>query len=369
MSERTVEQLQNETLVGLTGELGDPWWGKGHFDGKVPIEEARKLLAVKVGQYEVHIAREDELGLMQQIAEAPSLAIAQHLAKILVDARNSAPDSSRFRGIVNDDDGHVFQIATTRWSHEGHAYEQLLEYLGMLVDESSGQLVIGSVVCLDHKQKAMVQIRPPEGVTVGGDRLLPFLTGFSSLDSSWSTGFKAAVQRAVCDNTAEIVMRERTGTYRKKHTTNSRFNISDAREIVGVFFNETIPEFQKEVEMLMNTPISHDQFAQICGIISPWQAQPGEPTYSDSKVTRRKRVQDEVAHLYYSDSRVAPFRDTAWGVVQAWNTHSHHYAQMRGGNSKQARVERQAFNLVSGKTAESDAAVRRAIELVTGSAI
>jgi hypothetical protein len=369
MSERTNEQLRNETRIGFKAELGNPWWGNGHFDGAVPIEEARKLLAVKVGQYEIRIEREDSDSLIQEILEAPSLSVAQNLARVLAESRKSAPDTSRFRGIVNDDDGHVFQVATTRWSHEGHAYEQLLEYLAMLVDESSGHLMIGSVICLDHKQKAMVQIRPPEGVTVGGDKLLPFLTGFSSLDSSWSTGFKAAVQRAVCDNTAEMVMRERTGTYRKKHTTNSRFNISDAREIVGVFFNDTIPAFRREVEMLMNTPVDNRQLIKILDIVYPDKALPGEPHYSISKSTRRTRIRHEVINLHNGDPRVAPYANTAWGVLQAFNTHTHHYAQMRGGDSKQARVERQAFNLVSGKTAESDDLVRRAIDKVVGATV
>lgn len=355
MSEYTSKQLDSGTLVGLTAELGNPWWGKGHFDGAVPIEEARKLLTVDVAEGTVRVELEDPLPVIELIRNASTIEDARRYADVLLGMRADAPDGSRFKAVVDRTEGYVFQVASSRWSNDGHQYETMLDHASALLDVSGGSMVIGSVIALDHRQKAMVQVRPTEGVTVGGDKLLPWLAMFSSLDSSWASGIKGCWTRAVCDNTSAMVVAERTARYARKHTKNTSFQLSECRRVLEVFHTSTELEVA-EIERLMNTPVTVGQFGEVAELLLPLQ---GDMT--PTATTRRTNERQAVWMLYAADPRVAPFKDTAWGILQAWNTHSIHGITPKNGKS---RTERQAFNLIGGHQESADGHVKEAMRTV-----
>jgi Domain of unknown function (DUF932) len=360
MSKRTNEQLQNETRVGFVADLGNPWWGTGHFDGCVPIEDARKLLTVNVQSGTVRVEMEDPTPIIHMIRNATTVEDAQRYADVLLGMREDAPDGERFQAVVDADYGYVFQIASQRWDNDGHQYERMLDHAAALIDASGEDLMIGSVIALDHRQKAMVQVRPPEGVTIGGDRMLPWLALYSSLDSSWSSGIKGCTTRAVCDNTAEMVMAERTATYKRKHTKGSSFDLGECRRVVDVWHSATASEIE-EIERLMNTAVPAGTFERVADILLPVDGNDdkGKPL-TQTAITRRTNVRDDVRSLYHLDPRVAPYKGTAWGVVQAWSTHSIHGVTPKG---QRTATERQTFNLISGEQAKQDGDVRRALSL------
>lgn len=350
MSKYTNDQLRNGTLVGAVATEGNPWWGNGHFDGYVPIEEARKLLTVEVIERDVvavDLAEQD--ALLDRIKTAHASEIPDLIEMVKVS--RGMLDTGRFKAIADRTDGYVFQIAGKGWTH--HEYvEVLLENVGLLLDAAAGELQVGSVVALDHRQKAVVQVRPNEGITVGGDRILPWLAAFSSLDSSWATGYKPVATRIVCDNTAEAAYRERTNAHRIRHTKNSRFSLAKAREAVGLFFEGTV-ELEREIEELMNTTVEDRLFNRVLDTL--WNVT--EDGITDRAVSRRTNIRREVSALWHDDPRVAPFHGTAWGALQAVNTWGHHFKTVKGGD----RVGRQAGNLISGETEELDQATIAAI--------
>ncbi len=73
-------------------------------------------------------------------------------------------------------------------------------------------------------------------------------------------------------------------------------------------------------------------------------------------VALKKR--DQIKALYMNDKRSAPWKGTAFGVLQAFNTWQQHEAQVRKGVP---RVERNMENVIKGKYAASDNAVLAAI--------
>jgi hypothetical protein len=62
--------------------------------------------------------------------------------------------------------------------------------------------------------------------------------------------------------------------------------------------------------------------------------------------------------MYVRDPRVAPWKGTAFGVLQAFNTWNQHEAQVRKGVP---RFERNMENVIKGKFAQADNAVLAAI--------
>lgn len=358
MSEYTKDQLRDGTLVGF----GKCWWGDGHFAGAVPLEEARRLLTVDVAEGRVRVELEDPMPVIEMIRNASTIEDAQRYAEVLLGMMADAPDAERFKAVVDRETGYTFQVASSRWSNDGHQYESMLDHASALMDVSSGELIIGSVIALDHKQKAMVQVRPADGVTIGGDKMLPWLALYSSLDSSWASGIKGCWTRAVCDNTSEMVVAERTARYSRKHTKNSSFELSECRQVLDIFF-QTVKEEAEEIERLMNTPVSGPQFWQVAKALKPVDGTDdnGKPL-TQTAITRRTNEMDAVFALYTGDDRVAPYRNTAWGVIQAWNTYSIHGVTAKG----RSQTERQAFNLIGGAQEQADRMVRAALRVVVG---
>jgi len=325
MSKYTTSELHDGTLIGKVDEYGKAWHGAGHFMGWVPLDEAREFLTVNV------------------VLDTPIVANG---------------DASRFRAVVNADTGYVFQMVTD--VYEPPSYTRvLLDDVALILDEAKGSLQVGSVVCLGNKAQAVVQIRPSEGITVGGDKILPWLCGYSSLDSSWATGYKAVATRVVCDNTAELSRREGGAMYSRKNTKGSKLNVAEARKTVGLFF-QGFEDLAEQIERLQDTAVSDRQFGKVLDYLFPLTDANGQPL-TQTGATRRDGVRQAIKGLYQSDVRVAPWAGTSWGVLQAVNTWHHHLSTVRNEGQGVSRHQRQAANLAEGKTAALDAKTLKAL--------
>lgn len=334
MSAYSFTELYEGTLVSDLSDTAEGkrniWWTtEGHFAGWVPVDKARELLTVKVQMIEPRV-------------------------NVITDSGVTTADTSRFRAVVDADTGYVFQMASDGWAW--HPYtEWLLDGIMTLLDASAGELQIGSVIALGHKEKAVVQVRPGQGVEVGGFRRLPWIAAFSSLDSSWATGFKPCVTDIVCDNTAEMAHRERTNKWSARHTKHSKLRISEAREKVEIFF-KGFDDLAAEMERLMNVKVTDKHFSKVLDHLYPI-----EPNATAKLATRRQNIKETIGGLYFHDNRCSPWAGTAFGVVQTVNTFHHHVAPTWKGNDK---VDRQAANLVTGETGNVDAKTIAAINAV-----
>ena len=334
---RFFDQLGNRDhlAVGLNAEFGDPWHGHGAFSGSVPMEDAMRVLAIN--------------------AEIKPLFVVDF------DAPMGFRQLDGLNGVFDADTGHCFQAGVS----DGfviHDYDDLLEWVAAIVDAGGDEVEIGCAMALGHKQQAMVQIRVPEGVTVGGDKILPWISAHSSLDSSWATGIKACRTRLVCDNTGRMIMGEKNPTFKIKHTRNSKLRIAEARQVLGVVF-DSIPELVAEVDKLQNTALSDKQFAMVVDRLVPMKDDNGQPLEGRGK-TIAETKRETFARMWVSDPRVRDFRGSVYGAVQAVNTAVTHEFTVRGAAKGITRTDRQAINTVSGRIDQVDAETIKAINEV-----
>ena len=339
------DQLSNldNLAVGLNRELGDPWHGNGAFDGAVPLEAATRVLTVNAAKRPL-------------FTQSPAGVDTD--GNITFDTVPVLNGGKQLYGVFDEDTGHCFQAGVGE-GYVIHDYNELIEWLAALVDAGAGDVEIGCVMALGNKEQAMVQIRPPEGVVIGGDKILPWLAAHSSLDSSWATGIKACRTRLVCDNTGRMIMGENNPVYKIKHTKNSKLRIAEAREVIGVMF-ERIDDMAEEIDRFQNTSMTDAQFIMVVDRTTPIKDDQGNPLEGRSKTIAESK-RDTLARMWTEDPRVAPYRHTVWGAIQAHNTAVTHEFTVRGAASGVTRTDRQAINTVSGRIDQVDAETIKAI--------
>lgn len=345
---RFFDQLsdQNHLVVGLNRELGDPWHGNGAFDDAVPLDAAVRVLTVNAAKRPLFTQQVD--GVDDQ-------------GNLVITTEPVLSGGKPLYGVFDEDTGHCFQAGVGD-GYTIHDYTDLIEWLAALVDAGAGEVEIGCAMALGHKEQAMVQIRPHEGVVIGGDKILPWLAAHSSLDSSWATGIKACRTRLVCDNTGRMIMGEGNPTYKIKHTKNSKLRIAEAREVIGIMF-ESIDDMAAEIDRLQNTTLTDPQFGMVVDRTVPITDDKGNPLDGRAKTIAESK-RETLARLWVQDPRVAPFRGTVWGAVQAHNTAVTHEFTVRGASAGISRTDRQAINTVNGRIDTVDAETIKAINEV-----
>jgi hypothetical protein len=106
----------------------------------------------------------------------------------------------------------------------------------------------------------------------------------------------------------------------------------------------------------MNTAVADALMAKVMDIAVGVPAADASPRAQTMNANKRA----EVMGLYNHDVRVAPYRGTAWGILQAFNTHAHHMQTVRN----VSRTDRQAIRTITGKVENEDRDVLAAIDRV-----
>jgi len=169
-------------------------------------------------------------------------------------------------------------------------------------------------------------------------------------DGSVATTYGRKVQLVVCDNTHAVAMSERGQQIKVRHSRHSHVKLADAREALALV--HTIAEdFAREVAQLTSVAVSDGDWARFVDELAPL---PGEGGRARTLAqTKREALQ----RLWDHDTRVAPWRGTAFGAMQAVNTFAHHESIVRG----MGRSER---NMLRAATGEIDALDRRSVEAI-----
>lgn len=365
MSAETIEWLNQNTLIGMTETDGNAWHWDGistnQYPGAIPIDDVRtrlfnwhaEFLPVYVGTPGPDDATfRDELHRLDD-----RLAVAR---------------------VTRDDDGvaigqpTVFNVTSQRYAI--HQYDEwLLQHVASIVSASEDEMQIGSAGFLRQYAVAWVQIRPEGLISINGDEMLPYLLAVTSMDGSLATTYKVCFQRVQCDNTLAIGMQENTGTYRVKHTTNSKARFAEAREALNMNF-AAIDEFTREVERLQNTECKLGQF-RAANLLTDG-ARPEAQVRDDGSVKNNRSILnwerrfDELDTLFLSDPRVGEFKGTAYGAWMARNTWSQWALSERDTNSVDTADAKigQLNGMVDGTIAATDAKFLTNLELVLADA-
>lgn len=345
MSMETSEWLNTMTLIGYTAERGTAWHYReesqgeesNHYEGAVPVKDVeRRLFYWDAVPGEVNATYVDMEGV-----------------------EHSTPLPDR-QAIIRSDTGACMGLHSE--SYQIHQFRDwLLDNVGTILDDD---VQIGSAGLLRGGARAWVQIEMPENIKgPAGIEFRPHLLASTSHDGSLATTYQRSCTLVVCDNTLAMALGESTQQrMRVKHTKNSALKIHDARDALGIIYS-TADTFSQELERLTATKVSDDQWAKIVEQLAPIPEEDGRAR------TMAENKSAALANLWREDPRVAPWRGTLFGVLQAANTYRHHIMIVRGAgeDADAVRILRGQRNMeaaLSGKGAISDLEALKTAEAV-----
>lgn len=330
MSQESSTWLHDNVRVGFTKLRGMAWWNRSgltskgtpnHFEGAVPVAEALELFGWNA------------LSLPFRVT------VPEYIGTDGVTAKRSVEVPGR-RAIVREDTGDV--LGVFRDSYTPHQFrEALLDNVSQIVDESKGDLAIGSVGLLKGGAVGWLQLDMPENMTTGnGVEFRPHLLATSSHDGTLATTYVRTVTAVVCDNTLTAALGERGDRVKIKHSKYSALKLSNAREVLGIVHNIG-DEFAKEVAALSKIKVSAAAFSRF---VTEWAPMPEDPEKNRRAVTVAESKRATLTDLWKSDPRVSPWKGTGWGVVQAVNTYGIHHAALRNGSKDEGRNAAERFD-------------------------
>lgn len=299
MSAETLSWLNENTLIGFTEKRGNAWHYRAsdqgeepnHYTGAIPVEDVRRRLFNWEG------------------VSAPIYTRRGSTFK-LVEGRQA---------ITRSDNGETLGVFA-----DGYAIHQYDEWLlGNVSNILDDTLQIGSAGLLRGGGVAWVSVEVSENVkTREGVEFRPNILAATSMNGSLATTYKRVVTNVVCDNTMAAGLGERGQSYKVKHSRYSAAKLGEARDALNVI--HTVAEaFEAEVAKLCRIEVSDKAWDHFLSEWAPAGSSARSITMADSK-------REALAGLYRTDDRVAPWAGTAWGVVQAVNTYSHHVGNVRG---------------------------------------
>lgn len=324
MSQESSIWLNQNTLIGFTEKRGNAWHYRAsdqgseanHYTGGIPIEDVRRRLfhwdAVE-GDVVTHIVTDDGV---QRITDPTRKTIVR-------------PDTGTilgiFRGQPGSDDGYKI-----------HQYrEWLLEQVQHLLDDD--ELDIASAGLLKGGGIAWVQIETPENIlTPEGVEFRPFVTAATSMNGDLSSTYKRGVQAVVCDNTLSAALGEKGNVIKIKHSRYSKLKLGEARAALDII-HTTADDFAAQVKTLCDIKVSEGDWRKFVDAHTPLPDEKGRA------MTMAENKRDILFRLWNHDQRVAPWKNTAFGVVQALNTADQHEFNVKGD-----RVERNMLKAVTG---------------------
>lgn len=332
MSTETSEWLNQNVLIGMTDKRGNAWHYKAsdqgeepnHYSGAIPIEDVRRRLFFwKAEKAQMFV---DGTG-----ADAGDVKIVPNRV-----------------AIVRDDTRDVLGVVSP--SYQPHQYDEwLLTSVANLLDDD---LVIGSAGLLKGGAIAWTQVEMPENCRVADVEFRPNLLATTSFNGSIATTYKRTVTVVVCDNTRNAALREHGEQISIRHTSKSHLRLGDARSALSIV-HQMADAFSKEIEALLAVSVTDAQFEKFVKAHVPINDEE-----SKQAISRAENVRFEFLNLWQNDVRVAPWRGTGFGVLQAVNTHRQHLRPTRGDTML---VERTMMDSLTGKTEIAD---RKATELL-----
>lgn len=337
MSKETAEWLNTRTLIGYTSKRGNAWHYRedeqgaepNHYDTDIPVEDVRRRLFAWA-------AAEGDL-------------TTTYLTE---DGVNTLTDGTR-KAIVRpagtfgpDDPGAVLGVFKNGYTV--HQYDEwLISNVSTLLD---ADLKIGSAGLLKGGAVAWVQVELDDTLEVCGVQHRPFVTAATSMDGSLATTYQRGTQVVVCDNTLSAALDADDPTVKVRHSRKSLTRIAeirDALEIVHVIGED----FARQVERLTNTAVTDAQWAAFLDAHTPLS----DPKTGEQKtgrgLTMAQTTRGKLSGLYFTDPRVAPWKGSAYGVLAAVNTYTHHEQNVRGGT----RLERNMLRMATGEHDTLDA--------------
>jgi phage/plasmid-like protein (TIGR03299 family) len=340
MSAGTKVSPRTQTLAGFMAG-GRNWIGHADeaqtFDGPVPRDAALKLLSIPL------------------VEASPSVSYPVITEDGVETVTVVDPDH---KGVMRTDTGKVF-----RYFKPGYKIHQYGEWLVDNVDTIlHGGLEIGTVAVTKHGALALVQVEYPEArvATAPGAEPVahrPHMTAFTSADGSVATNYAKGTRVLICENEVTVQGLRAfgfTATVKIRHTSGSLARIGEIREDLGVVVEQIGDAFDEEFRVLVAQHVTNSKFKDIVDAFTgESKAKEGR---SKTMATNKAQV---LRNLWKHDERVAPWKNSAYGVLAAFNTAQHH----EFGPEKE-RTQRNQTRLILGEQEKFDHNVLRLLASV-----
>ena len=336
MSKETAKWLNTQTLSGFTEKRGNAWHYRtdfqgdesNHYTGPIPVADVERRL-------------------FDWTPEA---------IPVTVQGRDRVYSDPNKIILGNPKTGALYGTFSKSGSYHAGFKTTLLDNVRTIVNDD---LNVGSAGLLRNGAVGWVQIETektwfaPDGV-----EFRPFLFAADSLDGSLAVTYGTGNQLIVCDNTLAAATAEAGSTrIRFKHTTNSLARIQDARTALGII-NEVGADFEAEVKALLAEKVPARRYNLWAEAYSGYAKVKDQP--AGRGLTMATNKLDTLKTLWAKDERVAPWKGTAWGVLQAANTYEHHFAASRGAS----KYSRNMSRMVYGQVAEMDSTALKVLASV-----
>jgi phage/plasmid-like protein (TIGR03299 family) len=332
MSKESSQWLNQNVLVGMTSKRGNAWHYKeneqgsepNHYIGAIPIDDVRRRL------------------FHWSAVEAP----------VYVYAGGNYHNQEDRKAVVRDDTFETLGVFKDGYSIHQYS-EWLLDTVSNIIDDSN--LQIGSAGLLKNGGVAWVSIEMEENLTAEGFEFRPHLLATTSHNGTLATTFKRVCTAVVCDNTLAAGLGEQGQEHKTRHSKHSGFKLQNVRDALGIV-HSFADDFTAEIQRLCAISVTDSEWDAIVNRIIPVAS---EGDSRPQAISRAQNKQEAIRHLYKYDDRSAPWAGTALGALQAFNTYNHHLT-----GKDESRVERNAFNALTGKTSEFDRFVLNVINEV-----
>ena len=333
MSKETGKTLNTMTLIGNVAKRGYNAWHyraelqgaePNHYDGAIPVEDVRRrLFNFQAVEQPIFVGIRDAEGNIVRYIE-----------------------QSDRKAIVRNDNNHVMGVFKD--SYAIHQFDQwLIDNVSTIIDDKN--LVIDSAGCLRDGAIAWVTIASPDNLeTSAGFPVRPYILATTSHNGTISTTYKQVYNAPVCDNTLFAGLREDGATSRTRHSKHSVSRIQGIRDAMDIVFSMG-EDIVAEIERLGSISVTDREWDAIVNRLVPIGAVGDVPQSAISKMENKQEV---LRQMYRNDPMVSPWAGSALGVLQAFNTYTHHVS---GKNDN--RAERNAMSAINGKIQQADAKV------------
>lgn len=355
MGEYTEGYMAENFAVGNVADYGPSWWARGrtdlqslHFDGSIPLDVARRM----VGWTPIQVP-------MLYTDPATGLTLPYGT----VDDETNEYDGP----MVVIRPGHGPIGYNGGGTNHANLWEWFIEGPAELLNTSAGDLSLGFIGLFKSGGVCAVQIDLTKTVTdaITGVETRHFLYAALALDGSMKPQLGRGKTRMVCDNTFKLGVSEaaRNGMLYTpgKQTRNFKIDWADAARVLDILRVDAETESARDREMCQFTVTDAEWFKFLDGWTPLVDVKTGEELKGRSR-TLAENKRDALSGLWNTDMRVAPWRNTAFGVSQAVTTYGQHMQTVRNVN----RLERHRHNMILGKSAGEETAALDLLQTVIG---
>jgi phage/plasmid-like protein (TIGR03299 family) len=329
----------------MVSALKTPWHGLGTVSDRLltPTEAyVTAKLDYEIGKHPAYTRVREDANFRDIIAElvvANQDHPAKNFGELLVEIGFDLPIEGKYATVRHDVNYPMGVVGEDYTVFSNKAGFEIVEATGIKV-ETAGSLKNGRKVWALGKLDRVLDL--------AGDEILPYLLFLWSHDGTSAVRIMPTPVRVVCDNTLRMALSGAKNVWSASHTASIHDRAEQAKQNLRLT-NSFYDKFENEVQRLIDQTVSEMLFEQILEEIVPDPTPEKEGAkISDRKLDNALTKRGEIRELYNLDSRVAPFKDTGWGVVQAFSTHDLWFGKVHGGDNM--RLERQASRVLSGDT-------------------